>query len=114
MVSAPLAPRPERRLAAQDPVQLATALRGMAAEPPKVSLDHMALRFPPVSQFVQRFRALLGRRRVFDFDSEVKSLTRVEQAVAFLALLELRKRNEAQIAQAGPFEPITVWNASAS
>ena len=29
------------------------------AEPPDVSLAHMALRFPPVSQFVERFRALL-------------------------------------------------------
>ena len=45
---------------------------------------------------------------------EVDRLSRVEQIVAFLALLELRKRDEARIAQAGPFEPITVWNASAS
>ena len=35
------------------------ALRTLAAEPPPVSLAHMALRFPPVAQFVERFRALL-------------------------------------------------------
>ena len=46
---APLAPRLERRLAAQDPEQLAVALRALAVEPPRVSLSHMALRFPPVS-----------------------------------------------------------------
>src|SRR6058998_3622030 len=45
---APLAPRVERRLAAQDPDALASALRGLAKPPPNVSLSHMALRFPPV------------------------------------------------------------------
>ena len=88
---APLAPRAERRLAPQEPVALAEALRGLAVEPPKVSLSHMALRFPPVAQFLERFRAVLRRRRVFDFDGEVAGLSRVEQAVAFLALLELRR-----------------------
>ena len=44
---APLAPKPERRLADQDMALLAEALRGLAVEPPKVSLSHMALRFPP-------------------------------------------------------------------
>jgi chromatin segregation and condensation protein Rec8/ScpA/Scc1 (kleisin family) len=68
----------------------------------------MALRFPPVSQFLERFRALLGRRRLFDFDSEVGGLSRIEQAVAFLALLELRKAGEVALTQARPFAPIRV------
>ena len=105
---APLAPRAERRLAPQDPGALATALAGLAAPPPKVSLSHMALRFPPVAQFLERFRAVLRRRRVFDFDGEVAGLSRVEQAVAFLALLELRKSGEVALAQAAPFAPIRV------
>jgi segregation and condensation protein A len=105
---APLAPRFERRLAPQDPDALATALRGLAKPPPNVSLSHMALRFPPVSQFLERFRALLGRRRRFDFDSEVTGLSRVEQAVALLALLELRKSGEIALEQAAPFAPIRV------
>ena len=87
---APIAPRPERKLAPQDPQQLAATLRLLAEPPPQVSLAHMALRFPPVSQFLERFRAVLRRRRRFDFDTEVGSLSRVDQAVAFLALLELR------------------------
>jgi segregation and condensation protein A len=102
---------PERRLAQQDPERLAQALRGLAAEPPKVSLSHMALRFPPVSQFVERFRALLRRRRVFDFDTEVGQLSRIEQAVAFVALLELRKCGEIGLSQGAPFAPIRVTRA---
>ena len=85
-----------------------SALRGLAAEPPDVSLAHMGLRFPPVVQFLERFRALLRRRRRFDFDQEAAELTRLEQAVAFLALLELRKAGEIRIEQAGPFAPIRV------
>jgi segregation and condensation protein A len=108
---APLAPRVERRLAPQSASALADALRGLAVPPPNISLSHMALRFPPVSQFLERFRALLARRRRFDFDGEVTGLSRVEQAVAFLALLELRKAGEITLSQAAPFAPIRVARA---
>jgi segregation and condensation protein A len=108
---APLAPRLERRLAPQEADALAQALRGLATPPPNVSLSHMALRFPPVAQFLERFRALIARRRLFDFDSEVTGLSRVEQAVAFLALLELRKSGEVALSQAAPFAPIRVSRA---
>ncbi len=108
---APLAPSPERRLAAQEPLRLVEAMRGLAVEPPRVSLSHIALRFPPVSQFVERFRAVLVRRRRFDFDAEMRGLSRVEQAVAFLALLELRKEGEIAISQAAPFAPIRISRA---
>ena len=110
---APLAPRPERKLAAQDPEQLASALRLLAQPAPQVSLAHMALRFPPVSQFIERFRAVLRRRRRFDFDTEVASLSRIDQAVAFLALLELRKAGEISLDQAAPFAPIRVLRPNA-
>jgi len=105
---APLAPEPERRLASQDPEALAGVLRLLAAEPPTVSLAHMELRFPPVAQFLERFRALLRRRSRFDFDAELAGLSRVEQAVAFLALLELRRADEISISQVAPFAPIRV------
>jgi segregation and condensation protein A len=105
---APLAPVPERPLASQDPAVLAAAMRALAAEPPEPSLGHLPLRFPPVSLFLERFRALLRRRRRFVFDREVGSLSRVEQAVAFLALLELRKAGEVTLGQVAPLEPITV------
>ncbi len=102
---APLAPRPERKLAPQDPERLAATLRLLAAPAPEVSLAHMSLRFPPVSQFLDRFRAVLRRRRRFDFDAEVEGMTRVDQAVAFLALLELRKAGEISLEQAAAVRP---------
>ena len=89
-------------------------LEALAAVPAEPSLRHLVLTYPPLSRFLDRFRTLLRARGRFAFDNEVDRLSRVEQIVAFLALLEMRKRGEAQIAQAGPFEPITVWNASAS
>ena len=112
--AAPLAPVPSQPLAMQDPAQLVRALRALAVEPPEPSLGHLVLTYPPLSRFLDRFRTLLSSRGRFAFDREVDRLSRVEQIVAFLALLELRKGGEAQIAQAGPFEPITVWNTSAS
>ena len=105
---APLAPKLETPLAPQDPEGLARALRLLAQDPPDVSLSHMALRFPPVSLFLERFRGLLRRRSRFDFETEVAELTRLEQASAFLALLELRRAGELSIEQAAPFAPIRV------
>ncbi len=109
---APLAPQVERRIAPREPEQLAVVLRALAAEPPTVSLQHMALKFPPVSLFLERFRSLLQRRSRFDFDAEVEALSRVEQAVAFLALLELRKAGEIALDQAAPFAPIRISRAA--
>jgi segregation and condensation protein A len=105
---APLAPRAETPLAPQDPAALADVVRLLAQEPPEVSLAHMALRFPPVAQFLERFRAVLRRRPRFDFDAEVRGLTRLEQASAFLAVLELRRAGELTLEQAAPFTPIRV------
>ena len=105
---APLSPKPELRVAPQDPVGLAAAMRHLATEPPQVSLAHMQLTFPPVARFLERFRAVLKRRRSFALDEELEGLSRLEQASAFLALLELRKRDELRIEQEEPFGPIGV------
>jgi segregation and condensation protein A len=109
---APLAPKVETPLAPQDPAALGAALRLLATEPPQISLRHMALNFPPVSQFLERFRAVLRRRSRFDFDTEVRELTRLEQASAFLAVLELRRSGELVLEQAAPFAPIRVVRAA--
>ncbi len=105
---APLAPKVEQPLAPQSPERLADVLRFLAKEPAQVSLAHMALRFPPVAQFLDRFRAVLRKRSRIDFESEMTDLSRVEQAVAFLALLELRRNGEVTIEQAAPFAPIRI------
>jgi segregation and condensation protein A len=106
---APFAPtRPEPTYASQSPDKLAAALRALAVEPPAPSTAHMALQFPPVAQFLERWRSLLKRRARIDFEQEVVGLSRVEIAVAFLALLELRKQNELALSQAAPFAPIRI------
>ena len=105
---APLAPQPQRTLEPQDPERLGAVLRALAEPPPQLSLAHMSLRFPPVSQFLERFRAVLRRRTRFDLDAEIGDLPRIEQAVAFLALLELRKTGEIALDQPAPFAPIRV------
>jgi len=105
---APLAPRPAQAIAPEDPAALASALRALAAEPPQVSLAHMALHFPPVAQFLERFRAVLRRRSRFVLDRELDGLSRLEQASAFLAVLELRKSGEVSLQQASPLAPIHV------
>jgi segregation and condensation protein A len=107
----PLPPEVEPRFEPEDPARLASALRALAVEPPPVSLAHMGLRFPPVARFLERFRAVLRRRARFDFDAEVRGLDRIEQAVAFLALLDLRRSGEVTIDQASPFAPIRVARA---
>jgi segregation and condensation protein A len=108
---APLALKVEPTLAPHDPARLAAVIRLLATPPPEVSLAHMALRFPPVVQFLERFRSVLARRSRFDFDQEVGELSRIEQAVAFLALLELRRAGEISIDQAAPFAPIRISRA---
>ena len=109
---APLAPRPERRLAPQEPSALATALRLLAVEPPQVSLAHMALRFPPVSQFLERFRSLLRRRRTFDFDAggRLAAARRPGGRVPRAARADARP-GRSRIQQAAPFAPIRIARA---
>ena len=105
---APLQPRPERPLPSGRAEDLAAAMRALAQEPPQLSLAHMGLRFPPIERFLDRFRATLRQRSAFMLDAELDGLSRLEQASAFLALLELRKGNEVRIEQAAPFAPIRV------
>src|SRR4051812_49111347 len=106
---APLAPaRPAPPFAPQRRERRGRVPGRGGVAPPGLSPPHWALRSPPVAQFVERWRALLRRRSRFDFDQEVTGLSRVEVAVAFLALLELSKQGELALAQAGPFAPIRI------
>ena len=110
---APLAPGPpEPGFASQAPERLAEVLRLLAVPPPEPSTAHMALRFPPVAQFLERWRSLLSRRSRLDFEEGVAGLSRIEVAVAFLALLELRKVGEIAVSQAAPFAPIRISRAA--
>ena len=111
---APLAPKPpEPQFASQEPEQLAQVLRLLAVPPAEPSTAHMGLRFPPVAQFLERWRSLLSRRSRLDFDQETAGFSRIEVAVAFLALLELRRAGEIAIDQVAPFAPIRISRADA-
>jgi segregation and condensation protein A len=110
---APLAPvAPEPVLAAQKPARLAAVLRALATEPPVLSTAHMALEFPAVSRFLEQWRSLLRRRTRLDFDQEVEGLSRVEVAVAVMALLELARQHELAVSQASAFAPIRITRAA--
>ena len=57
-----------------------------------------------------RYRTTPIFERIFGLES-LAALPRVDQAVAFLALLELRKAGEIQLQQAAPFAPIRIARA---
>ena len=104
---APLAPEPERRLGQQEPLRLVEAIRGAGRRAAAcLALAAWPSGSRPCRSSSNGSGRLLQRRRRFDFDAEVQGLSRVEQAVAFLALLELRKEGEIAISQAAPFAPI--------
>src|SRR5262249_60079996 len=92
---------------------LAEAIRALAVEPAGPSTAHMGLEFPPVARFLERWRSLLRRRSRVDFDQETDGLSRIEIAIAFLAVLELAKAREIAVAQAAPFAPIRISRPSA-
>src|SRR5205085_12480078 len=76
--------------------------------PQRACHAHKTLHFAPVVQLLDRFGVVLRRRSILDLGQEIDGLTRQEQAVAFLALLELRRANQITISQAAPFAPIRI------
>ena len=104
---APLAPRPRRRSRRRTRSSSPPRCALLAVEPPQVSLAHMALRFPPVAAVRRALpRRAAAPQRASTSTQEMAGLSRVEQAVAFLALLDLRRAGEITIDQAAPFAPI--------
>ena len=99
---APIAPRTELRLAPQDPLALAGAIRPLAAEPPEVSLATCSSTFRPSPASSTGSAPSSSVAARFMFDDEVATLTRLEQASAFLALLELRKRTSSSSTRTRP------------
>ena len=99
---------PERRLAQQEPLGWSRRCGSWrSSRRTSRSRTHGACASRPCRSSSSASAPLLLRRRRFDFDTEVAGLSRVEQAVAFLALLELRKEGEIAISQAAPFAPIS-------
>ncbi len=107
---APLQPRPEPVIEefSEDPWQLHAAMATLLTSPPEIDISVVRRKLVPVSEFLDRFRALLGERRGFAFEQAVAGLDRLSQAAAFLAVLELYKTGEADPVQAELFGPIRV------
>jgi segregation and condensation protein A len=83
-------------------------------------VEHLAERgeldLDACGEFLVLISALLelkARAMFPEEEAELAGLSRVEVAVAFLAVLELRKQNEVAIAQASPFAPIRISRADA-
>jgi len=84
-------------------LMLAVLIAGLAGQTPALQATE--------PQAYQPSALTPRERRLFDFDSEVEGMSRVEQAVALLALLELRKAGEISLSQAQSFAPIRVSRA---
>ncbi len=112
---APLAPaRPEPQLASAE----RGAARVGAARARRRAADAVDRRTWRCASRPSRSSSTAGARCCddairFDFDREVAGLSRIEVAVAFLAVLELRKQDEIAIAQAAPFAPMRISRADA-
>ena len=111
---APLAPKPERKLAPQD----AREARRRAARSSRSSRPSRRPRTWRSVSRRSRSSSSAGARCCGAAPASTSTrrwqgLSRVEIAVAFLALLELRKQNEIAIAQAAPFAPIRISRADA-
>ena len=108
---APLAPRVERQLAEQDPRALGDALRALAARhrPSRSGTWRCASRRCRSSSSASGHSLPGGACSTST--PRWTGLSRVEQAVALLALLELRKSGEIALSQAQPFAPIRVSRA---
>src|SRR6266568_4538582 len=75
---------------------------------PEEAAEELAWRLAEYRRMKEAAGWLAERRSGFDFDAELEGLSRAEQAIAFLALLDLRRSDEIRISQAAPFAPIRV------
>lgn len=90
-----------------DPALLQRAMTVLLAQP-DVDVRHLVGRHASVHEMTGRLLGALRQRRAFLLDEAVEGLTRLDQAVAFVAALELCKSGEVVLAQEGRFGPITV------
>src|SRR5438105_5454617 len=90
-----------------DPAVLGEAIGRLLAAPPRISLEHVAVRIVPVAERLAHLRGLL-RRGSFSFEEAVAGADRMTVAVTLFALLELYKRGEVDWAQKETFGEIPI------
>jgi chromatin segregation and condensation protein Rec8/ScpA/Scc1 (kleisin family) len=81
---------------------------------PDVDVRHLVGRHASVHEMTGRLLGVLHKRRAFSLDEAVEGLTRLDQAVAFVAALELCKAGHVMLAQDDRFGPITVTRREAT
>lgn len=108
-----IASRPVKRKPAMydgptlDPLLLHRSMTVLLAQP-DVDVRHLVGRHASVHEMTGRLLGVLHKRRTFSLDEAVEGLTRLDQAVAFVAALELCKAGQVMLAQEDRFGPITV------
>ena len=95
-----------------DPMLLHRAMSVLLAQP-DVDVRHLVGRHASVHEMTGRLLGVLRSRRSFSLDEAVEGLTRLDQAVAFVAALELCKAGEVTLEQQDRFGPIMVNRAEA-
>jgi len=75
---------------------------------PDVDVRHLVGRHASVPEMTGRLLTALRQRRTFVFDEAIDGLNRLDQAVAFIAALELCKNGHVDLTQDDRFGPITV------
>lgn len=109
-----IASRPVRRQPAGiyegptlDPMLLQRSMTVLLAQP-DVDVRHLVGRHASVHEMTGRLLGVLRQKRKFSLDEAVEGLTRLDQAVAFVAALELCKAGHVMLEQEDRFGPITV------
>jgi segregation and condensation protein A len=96
-----------------DPALLHRSMTVLLAQP-DVDVRHLVGRHASVHEMTGRLLGVLRQRRKFSLDEAVEGLTRLDQAVAFVAALELCKNGHVELSQDERFGPITVTQREAA
>lgn len=94
-----------------DAVLLQRALQVLLARP-DVDVRHLVGRHASVQEMASRLLAAVARRGPVSFDDAVSDCSRLDQAVAFVAMLELCKNGKVAIAQQYPLGSIELRPAA--
>lgn len=90
-----------------DPALLRRSMQVLLSQP-DVDVRHLVGRHASVHEMTGRLLGVLRQRREFRFEEAVDGLSRLDQAVAFVAALELCKAGHVELVQDARFGPITV------
>lgn len=95
-----------------DPAMLQRSMQVLLAQP-NVDVRHLVGKHASVHEMTGRLLSLLKERRIVSFESAVDGCSRLDQAVAFVAALELCKNGHVHLAQGELFGPISITHKDA-